>query len=274
MPDNSRPQRFVPPHMQNVVQQQARNIDDDHDAGESRRAALKRRKLAIQFDIDQGELALSPDNPWVHRIELLTEALANVESELSAARNIEAQPFYALPATQVTNITVSEAEPFEVSFAIGEEQFGWSERLDWTERGGLLAQPDFVQDQGSVRALVPETTPAELVESLVIHLQNSVMSFAVALRDARLNGESLPVDVVMSDLAAPCPVCGGWREYNGVCNACAVRKSRDHSLFLERKRLMSERAVEAEERHRLGERLPLALRRMADLERELAQLGG
>lgn len=269
---DNQPTRKLPPHMQRLLGERSHNIDDDQSAGESRRAALERRRMAIQFDIDQGELALEPHNPWTHRIELLTEALGNVETEIQKARQVERQPYHPLPTTPISDMQVSDAEPYQVSFTIDGEMFQWGERLDWIERGGILAQPEFVLERGSVEALVPTDTPEELISPLRDHLRDSVTAFAVVLRDARLAGEDLPSGVTLADLAPQCPVCGGWMDYNKTCNACAIRKVNEQSLFSERQHLMKERSAEAEERHRLGERLPLALRRMADLERELAEL--
>lgn len=270
--NNNDQTRKLPPHMQRIIEERSRNIDGDQSGAESRRAALERRRMAIQFDIDQGELALSPDNPWTHRIELLSEALGNIETELQAARQIEEQPFHPLPETPISDVEVSDAEPYQVSFRIGEEIFRWGERLDWIERGGILAQPEFVQEAGDAAKLVPANTPPELITPLTSHLRESVMAFAVVLRDARLGNEQLPANVTLADLAPKCPICGGWMDFNKTCNACAVRKVNENQLFQERQHLMKERSSEAEERHRLGERLPLALRRMEDIEQQLAQL--
>src|SRR5699024_8102257 len=143
--------------------------------------------------------------------------------------------------------------------------FQWGEKLDWIERGGILAQPEFVQEAGDAAKLVPSDTPVELVEPLGAHLRESVTAFAVSVRDARLGEEERPAGVTRADLAQKCPVCGGWMDYSRTCNACAVRTVNEHSLFQERQRLMKERSAEAEERHRLGERLPLAQRRMAEV---------
>lgn len=267
------PKRTLPPHMQRIVEQRSRSIDDSRADGETRRHALERRRMAIQFDLDQGELAQEPDNPWTHRIELLTEALVNVESELAASRQVTTQPYHPLPATSIDEIEVSDTEPYRVSFTIGGEQFVWQERLDWIERGGILAQPELGQESGNARLLVPGDTPAELVGVLGDHLEDSVTALAVSLRDARLNEGPLPSSATLAHLAKPCPVCGGFTDWNGHCNVCAHRKVQENRLFQERQHLMKERSAEAEERHRLSERLPLARKRMADLERELANLG-
>lgn len=271
--ENSNSTRKLPPHMQKIVEERSRNIDNDQSPNESRRTALERRRIAIQFDIDQGELALSPENPWTHRIELLSEALANVENELASIRTVEEQSYYPLPPTPISDVEVSESEPYQVSFRVGDEGFRWVERLDWIERGGILAQPEFVQEHGDAANLLPPDTPAELEESLTAHLRESVMAFAVVLRDAQLAEEPIPTDVTLADLAPKCPVCGGWMDFNRTCNTCAVRKVNEQNLFQERQHLMKERSTEAEERHRLGERLPLALRRMEDLDRQIADLG-
>lgn len=264
--------RTLPPHMQRIVEQRSRSIDDPQAEGESRRHALERRRMAIQFDIDQGELAEDQENPWTHRIELLTEALANVESELAASRQITPQPYHPVPAIPIQGMDVTAEEPYRVSFQIGQETFVWQERLDWIERGGILAQPELVQEAGDARTLVPIDTPNQLQESLASHLEGSVTALGVALRDARLNEEPLPESATLADLAGPCPNCGGWTDWNKHCNVCAGRKVQETNLFQERQHLMKERSVEAEERHRLADRLPLARRRMADLEREFSQL--
>ncbi|MCA9833642.1 MAG: hypothetical protein KC435_06845 [Thermomicrobiales bacterium] len=262
--------RKLPPHLQEAFAKRARSIDDPQAAEESRKKALERRKLAIQFDIDQGELAQEQDNPWTHRIALLTEALANVEADLAAARKIEPQPYLALPAVPITDVYVSETEPYEVSFAIGPEHFRWQERLDWIERGGILAQPVLEQLSGSVRPFIPQDYAHS--DELRARLTDAVSTYTTALRDARLNDESLPEIATLTALLPPCPVCGGWMDFKGHCNACATRKVHEHELFQERQHLMSERAAEAEERHRLAERLPLARKRMADLDREISGL--
>lgn len=268
------PKRQLPPHMQRIVSERSHSIDEPQATGESRRHALERRRMSIQFDIDQGELALDSENPWTHRIELLSEALVNVESELAASRIVVRQPFQPLPETPIDHIFVSEAEPYRVAFQIAGEEFTWQERLDWIERGGLLAQPEFVRESGDVSSLIGPDVANGMGDALRNHLEGSVTAFAVALRDARLNEASLPATATLADLARPCPVCGGWTEWNGHCNVCAVRKVQEQALFAERQHLMKERSAEAEERHRLGERLSWARRRMADIEQEIAELEG
>jgi hypothetical protein len=61
-------------------------------------------------------------------------------------------------------------------------------------------------------------------------------------------------------------------DYRGRCQACARRKMRLQELFQERGRLLNERAAEIEEQHRMAEGLPLARRRLRDIEAEIAKL--
>ncbi len=270
MPQDKQNSPQLPPHLQRAFADRTRSIDDASTDEASRSAALQRRRLAIQFDIDQGELAQEPDNPWTHRIELLTEALANVEEELRGVRIVERSHHVAVPSVPVTHVRVSEEEPYEVRFMIGDQEFVWQEKLDWIERGGLLAQPVLEQTSGDATALAAFVPDSEEHDALAAHLRDSVTAYAIGLRDARLNEAGLPPVQSLADLAAPCPTCGMWTDWRGHCNACAARLVQQQALLNERQHLMKERSAEAEERHRLAERLPLALRRMADLEREIA----
>lgn len=262
--------RTLPPHMQRIVDERsAPRLRPDPSVAEQRNA-YERRRIALQFDIDQGELASSPDNPWTHRIELLGEALANVEDDLRRAEEIEPGPYHPLPATPITEIGVERGEGIALSFRVGNEAFAFEEVLDWAERGTQVARPELVQVVGDVAALVPADTPAELAGPLRQHLADSVVTFAIDLRNRTLDDDPLPGTPTLADLARPCDTCGGWTDWKGHCDTCSTRKARVQELFRERTRLLKERANEAEERHRLADRLPLARHRMRDLENEIA----
>lgn len=263
-------QRTLPPHMQRIVDERsAPRLSADPSVDEQRNA-YERRRIALQFDIDQGELASDPDNPWTHRIELLTEALANVEDELRRAEEVVPGPYHPVPATPITDIRVDRGEGISLGFTIGDETFAFEEVLDWAERGTQIARPELVQTAGDASRLTPADTPHDLVEPMGKHLRDSVTTFAIDLRDRTLDEELLPESPALADLARPCPVCGGWTDWKGHCDTCATRKARVHELFRERTHLLRERSNEAEERHRLADRLPLARHRMRDLENEIA----
>lgn len=271
VPETSQaPRRTLPPHMQRIIDERSAPRLRPDASVEEQRDAYERRRMAIQFDIDQGELANSPDNPWSHRIELLTEALADVEQELREVDQVTPGPYHPVPTTPIKDIDVAKGEGVSISFHIGNERFVFEEVLDWAERGTQVARPELVQMSGSAGTLVPNDTPEELREPLARHLQDSVVALATDLRDRTLDDEPQPENPTLADLAKPCPACGGWTDWQGHCATCAARKARSLQLFQERKHLLAERSNEAEERHRLAERLPLARHRMKDLEREIA----
>lgn len=262
--------RTLPPHMQRIVDERsAPRVSADPSIAEQR-DAYERRRIALQFDIDQGELASSPDNPWSHRIELLTEALANVEEELRQAEQVVPGPYHAVPVTPISDLRVERGEGVSIGFTIGDETFAFEEVLDWAERGTQIARPELVQTAGDAARLVPSDTPRELVEPLQRHLRDSVATFATDLRDRALADEPMPESPALTDLAQPCPACGGWTDWKGHCDTCSTRKSRAQELFRERTHLLRERSNEGEERHRLADRLPLARHRMRDLQNEIA----
>lgn len=260
----------LPPHMQRIVGERSKGRRRPEMSVESRRAAFERSRLAIEYDIEQGHLASEPENPWTHRIELLTEALGTVEDDLQAESQVSPEPYYPLPPTPITGIEIEKDPPIKVSFMIDGHQFLYAETLDWAERGHQISQPEFRATKSEVDALIPEGMPPELREPLKRHLTDSLAVFATDLRDRALDNEPMPDNATLADLARPCEVCGGWADWRGRCDACTNRKAREQSLRMEQNRLLRERASEAEERHRLAERLPIARRRLADLEAEIA----
>ncbi len=262
--------RTLPPHMQRILDERsAPRLRPDPSVAEQR-DAYERRRIGLQFDIDQGELASTPDNPWTHRIELLSEALVNVEEDLRQAEQVAPGPYHPVPATPITDIRVERGDGIALAFRIGDEAFAFEEVLDWAERGTQIARPELVQIAGDVGSLVPANTPAELIDPLRQHLRDSVITFAIDLRDRTLDEEPLPATPTLADFASPCKECGGWTDWMGHCDSCSTRKARAQELFRERTHLLKERANEAEERHRLADRLPLARHRMRDLENEIA----
>jgi hypothetical protein len=264
----------LPPHLQRIVEERGRERTARKAAtADERLATMQRQRLAMLYDIEQGELAASGDNPWQHRIELLTEALGTVQDDLRAVAEVPPSPWHPLPPTPVTGIDVSiENDLASIAFNVSGQHFAFAEERDWSERGHQLARPELEQIAGDPAALVPEDTPADLREPLALHLRESLYVFAADLRDVTLDGEPLPQHPTLADMGKPCPACGGWTDWRGRCEACTIRKARQQELKREETRLLSERAQEAEERHRLVERLPISRRRLADLDAEIAAL--
>jgi hypothetical protein len=261
------PSPTLPPHMQRIVGERQRPDSAKPDA-KTRLARLERNLMAAQFDIDQGELAIAPDNPWQQRMTLLTEAMRTVAEDVERARIVAPQPWVSLPATPIRITSVQADAPAEVVLAIGNEDFRYAEDRDWAERGHQMTQGELKLREGSIAHVVPQS---DLAETIHRHLEESLFVFATDLRDRILDGEVLP-DATLADLAKPCPVCGGFTDWKGRCQACRARNARMHELRREEDRLLSERGREAEEQHRLAERLPIARRRYRDIETEIAQV--
>ncbi len=271
----SRPEkpRARPRLEQVVTHREEERSRSTNDPDERRRAGLRRQRVAILYDIEQGELATSADNPWNNRINLLTGALETITSDLQRVSTVEPGPYHPMPATPIRIERVEVEGAAVVEFTIGAERFSYAEEPDWAERGHQIAPPELLHRAGDATELVPDDTPEHLLSSAQEHLAGSLFVFAASLRDHVLDGEPLPETPSVADLARPCPDCGGWTDWRGTCQACARRNAGIAALKREEARLLDDRKQEAEERHRLVEGLPIARRRLRDVETELARLG-
>jgi hypothetical protein len=226
------------------------------------------------FDVEQAESAAQPDNPWYERMALLDEALMAVARDREALAALPAQPGEPVPPTPILNIQIDAATPSEVSFTIGAERFDYSEDIDWAERGTQLVKPELVHRSGNPAALVPPALSEDRREALRDHLVSSLFVFATDLRDRALNDHPLPEAPTLADLARPCDDCGGWRDWHGTCAECQRRAWQQQHFAAEEERLRGERKQEEDERARLADRLPIARRRLAEVDAEIAALGG
>lgn len=235
---------------------------------------LRRRRDLVRFDVERAEAAHLADNPWQERIDLLTESLATVEADLAAVDQQSTQPGLPLPPTPIEGVEATVGDPAAVRFVIGGERFLFEEETDWDQRGGPVVRGDLRQRSGDAARLVPTAIPPDQREALARHLRDSVVVFATDLRDRALEGEGLPKRPTLAELAQPCPECGGWRDWRGTCERCAERAFRRQHLRAEAERLTKERDQEVEERRRWAERLPVARRRLSDVEAEIEALLG
>lgn len=235
---------------------------------------LRRRRELVQSDVERAEAAGRPKNPWQERMDLLDESRATVAAELAALEREPPALSFPLPETAINGIEAAAGEPAAVRFAIDAERFVFEEETDWDQRGGPVVRGELRQRTGAAERLVPESTPVELREALAAHLRDSVTVFATDLRDRGVEGEALPTGATLADLARPCPDCGGWRDWRGTCARCAERAFRRQGLRAEADRLTKEREEEAAERRKWAERLPVARRRLADVEAEIAAVTG
>lgn len=267
---DSPPASRVPLHMQQAISQRSRPGQDDPEA---RLATLRRRRTAALYDVEQGELARAKDNPWKQRAALLTESLETVENDRAAALSAEREPYHPVEPMPIRNPQVRFADDVAtVSFEIGDQLFAFEEIVDWAERGHQVVRGDITRTSGETSGLLPDNVPESFRDPLQAHLDLSLFVLATNLRDRTLNDEPMPADLTLADLAKPCPECGGWSDFLGRCQACARRAARVQRLDAERNRLLSERAEELEEEHRTAERLAIAMRRLADIDTEIAAL--
>lgn len=266
------PQRAVPPHIAERLNIQPKRTGSEVDL-RRRLARLQNQREQMQYDIAQGELAQEDDNPWTQRVALLTETLETVEADRERAERAEPEPYWQVPSTPISDLEAEiENDVATVRFTAGDERFVYEEPLDWAERGHQIARIELRKVQGDPAAVMPEEVPADLRDALLAHLDHSLFVFATVLRDTHLDEEPLPEGVTLADLAKPCSTCGGWMDYRGRCQACARRRMRLQELFQERGQLLNERAAEIEEQHRMAEGLPLARRRLGDIETQIAAL--
>ncbi len=241
---------------------------------EARLAGLRRRRDALLFDIDQGLLAQQPVNPWQDRIELLTDALATIEADLTAIEGRQVVRRPPVEPTPITAISAAGHDLIRVRFLIGGEQFVFEEQADWDERGGPTVRGDLQPVAGDVSRLIPPSFDVDDQRALNDHLRDSVAVFASNLRDRSLAGDPLPQSATLLELARPCSECGGWIDWNGRCAECALREMERQRLRAEANRLDDERRKEAEERHKLAEGLPISQRRLTAVEADIQALGG
>ncbi|MGN6485802.1 MAG: hypothetical protein ACTHMX_15535, partial [Thermomicrobiales bacterium] len=111
----------LPPHMQRVVQERRRPAGSPASDPRQRLARLQQQRLAILFDVDQGELAEDDENPWTHRIALLTEAMETVNADLATLAAAPPAPTWPVPPTPITDLAASDGQPFTLALRIGGE---------------------------------------------------------------------------------------------------------------------------------------------------------
>lgn len=245
-----------------------------------RQSRLNRRLRDLRYDLGQADAAHREPNRWTERVEELTTAIDQAErDERTALQVAPGWSSYPLPATPLTIERVRVEEPAEVRFRIGAEAFIYSEDIDWAERGHQKADVPLRRTGGEIAALLPDSVPQERHADLHEHLAHGLGTFAEALRDAELERVASggaqatnPAVTTLADLAQPCPICGGWRDFRGRCPACQQREWLAEQLRAERQRLVKERNEQQQELARMRERRGLLLRQIADTEAELELL--
>jgi hypothetical protein len=257
------------PDAQGIIRRQRPAADP---AMQQRLDALRRRRDMAAYDLERAELAHLAENPWRERIGLLDQSLAAIEKDLQDLEHVQPLPPITLPETPIAAIDVRLEEPLSVSFQIGDERFLWEEEIDWDQRGGPVVRGQIRQRSGDAARLVPDDIPDSRRDELIRHLQESLDVFALDLRERSLEGTVLPTGATLADLARPCPVCGDWLDWKGHCDACARRAWQRQNLKAEAARIEREREDEESDRHKWAERLPVARKRLADIDEDIAAL--
>ena len=240
---------------------------------ERRIGDLIRRRDGLRFDIEQGETALSPDNPWQERISLLQESIATIAADRAALASISPEPTWLVPAIPISQTVVTSAEPSHVSFRVGDQPFEYVEASDWDNRGGMVVRGDLRRTSGDPGVIAAGAEPAPPPDWQPI-LESALSAFALAARDAALEGTASPDVKTLRDIIREDDDVGGWTNLHGTNNVRVQRAYQRQELRAEEERLRQELTREDEQRRTLSDRLPVARKRLAAVMDDLMKLGG
>jgi hypothetical protein len=234
-----------------------------------RLVALRKRREALAHDVESSIMATADDNRWRSESNLIEQAIHEIDNDLA---EIDAAPpgpaGIALPATPITDVVVDVDPVARVQFRIGDTSFSYAEEIDWAERGTQVARSELIRDTGNVEGVIPATVPDDQRQALAEHLEQSLFVFASDLRDRALNNEPIPA-ATLADMARPSVEWGGWLDWLGQSAVEQERVATKARLFSERERLMSDRDRLMEDQNKIAENLPIARRRLAELDREI-----
>ena len=240
---------------------------------ERRIGELRRRRAGLLFDIEQGELAQEPENPWQERIALLQESLATIAADRTRLDSEPPEPTWPVPPLPLTDLTVSTDEPARVAFAIDGQPFSFAEASDWDNRGGMVVRGDLRRTSGDPAGIAVGTTAGAPPASWLPLLDAALTAFALAVRDAALAGTDRPRSTTLRDIIREDDEAGGWRNVHGTSNVRVRRAWQRQELRADEARLREELTREQEERRTLVDRLPVARKRLSVLDDELRGLG-
>lgn len=245
----------------------AASLPSDPDRA-ARLVALHKRRGALVHDLSAAEEAAAEQNRWRTEVTLIDQAIEETDRDLADLGRTTPNPGAALPPTEVTDVSIETEPAIQVRFRIGDEQFIFAEEIDWAERGHQLARSELLPQSGNVAALIPTGFPADQRTDLEQHLQRSLFVLASDLRDRSLDGTALPT-ATLADLARPSVEFGGWLDWAGQSATQQELEAARYRLLAERERLEKERILLVEDQAKTAENLPIARRRLADIEREI-----
>ena len=245
-------------------------LPDDREAAPML-SALRRRRDAVLFDVEEATLAGEGANPWLSRVATIEEAAQAVEADLAAvARPIATDSGPALPSTAVMVTAATDAPSPRVTIQVGATEVVYVEDLDWSERGHQVARTELYLESGDLQSLVPANVAQDRRSELVEVLGDSLFRVASEARDASAGDRPLRASRPLSELAVPDAEFGGWVDVTGSSPRRRAHALRVAELTAEMERLRSERDKELEEMARWRERLPVARRRLRDVDGQIA----
>lgn len=235
-------------------------------------ASLQRRRERLEQAIEQVEESASPNSSFQQQVAVLNDTLATVEDEIRAVIPLPSYSRPRLPVTPIEHIVVTLDPVPAVRFTIGPAHFAYAEEIDWAERGTTIVKGDLRPEIVEIDPLLPDSISGQMRNELAMHLDRSVFAFATDMRDRTVEGRALPTNPTLTDLALPCPKCGDWQLWGGLCVNCLQHETRLRDLNLERANLLDERAAVLEERQRQVEELPIQRKRLAQTIAEMQTL--
>jgi hypothetical protein len=234
----------------------------------ARLVALRKRREALVHDVTSAEEAGTAHNRWRTEIALIEQAMAETERDLQEIGTSVAPAGTALPSTRITDIRCDIEPVVRVRFRIGGTEFAYAEEIDWAERGHQLARSELVCEYGTIDELIPEDFPTSERADVYVHLERSLFAFASDIRDRTLNEQKMP-SATLADLAKPSLEHGGWLDWTGQSAIHQTQEVERNRLLGEMDRLQTERTRLIEDEAKTAERLPIARRRLAELDREI-----
>ncbi len=227
-------------------------------------ARLQQRRQALETAIELIEQSRDPNSTFQQRIAVLGTTLESIEAEIQKTLPLPSRTLPGLPATPILRIEVALDPVPSLGFTIGPVRFAYAEEIDWAERGTQIVKGDLVPVDVDIEPLIPDSISGSVRDELAAHLERSLFSFATDLRDRAVESSDQPVAPTLADLAIPCPRCGDWQLWGGLCVRCLEHERRLRELNAERSHILDERTSELEERQRQVEDLPLQRRRLAE----------
>jgi hypothetical protein len=234
----------------------------------ARLVSLRKRREALMHDVASAEEAGQEHNRWRTEIALIDQAMAETDRDLSEIGTAVAPPGSPLPATPIAQVTCETDPAIKVQFRIGVADFHYAEEIDWAERGHQIARSELIAEQGNIDAVIPQGFPESERAALRSHLERSLFAFASDVRDRALNGQD-PPSGTLADLAKPSPEFGGWLDWTGQSAIKMEQETERNRLREELDRLQAELARLIEDEAKTAERLPIARRRLLELDREI-----